>query len=77
MAYVKVSTTRNAIAALRYGEHEESVVRGGVDCPADTETAIRLFKADRIMWNKDSGLHAHVLIQSFDSRNVPPKKLTR
>lgn len=77
MAYVKVSTTRNAIAALRYGEHEESVVRGGVDCPADTETAIKLFKADRIMWNKDSGLHAHVLIQSFDSKECTPEKANK
>ena len=49
MAYNAVSTTKNAIAALRYGEHEQSVIRGGVDCPEDTETAIKLFKADRIM----------------------------
>lgn len=74
MAYVKVSTTRNATAALRYGEHEKSVIRGGVDCPEDTETARRLFTADRIMWNKDSGLQAHVFIQSFDGRECSPEK---
>ena len=55
MAYVKVSRSSNATAALRYGEHEKGVIRGGVDCPEDTETARRLFTADRIMWNKDSG----------------------
>ena len=74
MAYVKVSTTRNATAALRYGEHEKSVIRGGVDCPEDTETARRLFAADRIMWNKDSGLQAHVFIQSFDGQECSPEK---
>ena len=53
MAYVKVSRSSNATAALRYGEHEKGVIRGGVDCPEDTETARRLFTADRIMWNKE------------------------
>lgn len=73
MAYVKVSTTKNAIAALRYGEHEKGVIRGGVDCPEDTETAARLFVADRIMWNKDGGLQAHVVIQSFEGRECSPE----
>ena len=77
MAYNAVSTTKNAIAALRYGEHEQSVIRGGVDCPADTETACRLFAADRIMWNKDSGLQAHILIQSFDGRECSPEEANR
>lgn len=77
MAYNAVSTTKNAIAALRYGEHEESVIRGGVDCPADTETAIKLFKADRIMWNKDSGVQAHVIIQSFDGKECTPEEANR
>lgn len=77
MAYNAVSTTKNAIAALRYGEHEKSRIVGGVDCPADTETACRLFKADRIMWNKDSGLQAHILIQSFDGRECSPEEANK
>lgn len=77
MAYNAVSITKNAIAALRYGEHEQSVIRGGVDCPEDTETAIKLFKADRIMWNKDSGLQAHILIQSFDGRECSPEEANK
>ena len=77
MAYNAVSTTKNAIAALRYGEHEQSVIRGGVDCPEDTETAIKLFKADRVMWNKDSGLQAHILIQSFDGRECSPEEANK
>ena len=68
MAYVKVMSSHKAIAALRYGEHEESVTRGAVACECDTEIAIRQFKADRIMWNKDSGVEAHVIIQSFDGK---------
>lgn len=74
MAYNAVSTTKNAIAALRYGEHEQSVIRGGVDCPPDTEIACRMFAADRIMWRKDSGLQAHILIQSFEGRECSPEE---
>ena len=68
MAYVKVMASHKVIAALRYGEHEESVTRGAVGCECDTEIAIRQFKADRIMWNKDSGVEAHIIIQSFDGK---------
>mgnify|MGYP000352710113 CR=1 FL=1 len=74
MAYVKVSTTKNTIAALRYGEHEQSVIRGGVDCPEDTETAIKLFKADRIMWNKDSGIQAISSYSLLMGVSVLPRK---
>ena len=77
MAYVKVSRSSNATAALRYGEHEKGVIRGGVDCPEDTETARRLFTADRIMWNKDSGVQAHVIIQSFDGRECSPEEANK
>jgi hypothetical protein len=77
MAYVKVSTTKNAIAALRYGEHEKDVIRGGVDCPEDTEIAIKLFYADRTMWNKNSGLQAHIVIQSFDGRECSPEEANK
>lgn len=77
MAYNAVSTTKNAIAALRYGEHEQSVIRGGVDCPPDTENACRLFAADRIMWNKDSGIQAHILIQSFDGHECSPEEANK
>lgn len=66
MAYVKVMASHKAIAALRYGEHEESVTRGAVGCECNTEVAISQFKADRVMWNKDSGVEAHIIIQSFD-----------
>jgi hypothetical protein len=73
MAYVKVMASHKAIAALRYGEHEESVTRGAVNCECDTEVAIKQFKADRIMWNKDTGVEAHIIIQSFDGTECDAK----
>lgn len=77
MAWTGVSTTKSAHAALRYGEHEESVIRGGVDCPPDTEMACRLFTADRIMWNKDNGVQAHIIVQSFDGRECTPEEANK
>ena len=77
MPYVKVSTSRTAIACLRYGEHEKGCERSGVDCPTDPDVAARLFRADRIMWNKDKGLEAHVIIQSFDGCEVSPADANR
>ena len=74
---MKVSTTKTAASALRYGEHEKGVVRGGVDCPADTEMAIKLFEADRVMWNKDSGLEAHIIIQSFEGRECSAEEANK
>ena len=65
--------SHRAIAALRYGEHEKSVTRGAVNCECDTEVAIRQFKADRIMWNKDTGVEAHIIIQSFDGTECDAK----
>lgn len=65
MAYCKVSTTKNAVAALRYGEHEKEALVSGKDCPDDTRTAEHLFRADRIQWNKENGVQAHIVIQSF------------
>lgn len=65
MAYCKVGSTKCAVAALRYGEHEEKALVSGKDCPDDTRTAEQLFKADRIQWQKDKGIQAHIVIQSF------------
>lgn len=77
MAWSGVSTTGNAIATLRYGEHEASVIRGGVDCPPDTATAEKLFYADRIMWNKLEGVQAHVIVQSFDGQECSPEEANK
>lgn len=77
MAYVKVKGTRTAIAALRYGEHEMGVVRSGVDCPDNTETAARLFRADRIQWDKEDGVQAQTIIQSFEGSEVTKEQANK
>lgn len=71
MAYIKTSTTRNLTAALRYGEHEKSVVRGAVNCPADTELARKLMTADVHIFGKTDGVQGHVIVQSFDDDVSP------
>ncbi len=76
MAYCKVFTSHNAGGALHYGEHEKDVERGGVNCPDDTKTAMMLFKADRIMWDKTDGIQAHILVQSFDE-NISKEEANR
>lgn len=77
MAYVKTMTTTNAIASLRYGEHEKSVVRGSVDCPEDTEQAIKYFASDRAKWHKQKGVQAHIVIMSFKGREVTPEEAVK
>lgn len=77
MAYVKVSTSRVATRALRYGEHEPDAVRAGVNLPdgTDTETAARLMAADRAVWGKRTGVQAHIVIQSFaDADDLTPEQ---
>ena len=73
MAYCKVSASHKCIAAMRYGEHETDCIHHGIECSDDTETAIKQMKADRIMWNKDSGVEAHVIIQSFQGTECDAK----
>ena len=73
MAYIKVSTTSNVFATMRYGDHEKSVLRGGVDCPAETENAIKYFALDRIKWRKNKGVQAHIIIQSFKGKECSPQ----
>ena len=69
MAYVKVGSHGSATACLTYGEYKdgqqrEGVVVGGVDCRPSA--AKEEFKAVRFLWNKENGVQAHTVIQSFD-----------
>lgn len=69
MAYVKVGSHSSATACLTYGEYKdkelrEGVVVGGVDCRPSA--AKEEFKAVRFLWNKENGVQAHTVIQSFD-----------
>ena len=62
---------------MRYGDHEKSVLRGGVDCPADTEKAIKYFASDRLKWHKEKGVQAHVIIQSFRGKECSPEEANK
>ena len=73
MAYVKVGSHGSATACLTYGEYKdgqqrEGVVVGGVDCRPSA--AKEEFKAVRFLWNKENGVQAHTVIQSFDDKFV-------
>lgn len=76
MAYVKVGSHGSATACLTYGEYKdgqqrEGVVVGGVDCRPSA--AKEEFKAVRFLWNKENGVQAHTVIQSFDD-NITMEK---
>lgn len=86
MPYVKVGATKTVSAVMRYCEEEklenrevgepvkerEGLVVGGVDC--NPETAMQEFKASRICWDKDKGVQAHLVVQSFEGEEVAPDK---
>lgn len=78
MAYVKVMASKVAARSLRYGEHERGCIKSGVDCPSDTETAIKMMAADRAVWNKRGGVQSYIVIQSFDpDDNITPEEANR
>lgn len=74
MASCKVATTKCAYAAITYAlKDKENKDLGrpamrvsGVDC--DEDTAFKLFKADRILHDKNSGIQAHIVYQSFNGK---------
>lgn len=72
MAYVKVGSHGSATACLTYGQRKdglerEGVVVGGVNCRPDS--AKQEFKAVRYLWDKENGVQAHTVIQSFDDKD--------
>lgn len=76
MASCKVATTKCAYAAITYAlrdktdKHSERPLMkvAGVDC--SVENAVKFFKADRVLWRKNSGLEAHIVYQSFKGNEV-------
>lgn len=78
MAYVKVMASAVAARSLRYGEHERGCIKSGVDCPNDTETAIKMMAADRAVWQKRGGVQSYIVIQSFDPNDaITPEEANR
>ncbi|MEN3156739.1 relaxase/mobilization nuclease domain-containing protein [Priestia aryabhattai] len=67
MATIKLSTTKNANALLKYAE-KRAEVSNSVDC--DVDYARNQFKATREIWGKNGGIQAHHVIQSFKPNEV-------
>ncbi|MGI8373145.1 relaxase/mobilization nuclease domain-containing protein [Priestia megaterium] len=71
MATVKLSTTKNANALLKYAE-KRAEISNSLDC--DVDYVRNQFKATREIWGKSGGIQAHHVIQSFKPDEVDPKK---
>ncbi|WP_154975063.1 relaxase/mobilization nuclease domain-containing protein [Priestia megaterium] len=71
MATIKLSTTKNANALLKYAE-KRAEVSNSLDC--DVDYVRNQFKATREIWGKSGGIQAHHVIQSFKPDEVDPQK---
>ena len=71
MATIKLSTTKNANALLKYAE-KRAEVSNSLDC--DVDYVRNQFKATREIWGKNGGIQAHHMIQSFKPDEVDPKQ---
>jgi len=71
MATIKLSTTKNANALLKYAE-KRAEVSNSLDC--DVDYIRNQFKATREIWGKSGGIQAHHVIQSFKPYEVDPEK---
>ncbi|MED4002185.1 relaxase/mobilization nuclease domain-containing protein [Priestia aryabhattai] len=71
MATIKLSTTKNANALLKYAE-KRAEVSNSLDC--DVDYVRNQFKATREIWGKNGGIQAHHVIQSFKPDEVDPAK---
>ncbi|PEW11189.1 relaxase/mobilization nuclease domain-containing protein [Priestia megaterium] len=71
MATIKLSTTKNANALLKYAE-KRAEVANSLDC--DVDYVRDQFKATREIWGKSGGIQAHHVIQSFKPDEVDPQQ---
>ncbi|MBU8855699.1 relaxase/mobilization nuclease domain-containing protein [Bacillus sp. FJAT-26377] len=74
MATIKLSTTKNANALLKYAE-KRAEVSNSLDC--DVDYVRNQFKATREIWGKSGGIQAHHVIQSFKPDEVDPEKANK
>jgi len=74
MATIKLSTTKNANALLKYAE-KRSEVSNSLDC--DVDYVRNQFKATREIWGKNGGIQAHHVIQSFKPDEVDPQQANK
>lgn len=70
MATIKLGSTKNANALLRYAE-KRSEVSCGVNC--DVEYVRSQMTATREIWGKNSGIQAKHVVQSFKPGEVTPE----
>ncbi|KFN09667.1 relaxase/mobilization nuclease domain-containing protein (plasmid) [Priestia megaterium] len=71
MATIKLSTTKNANALLKYAE-KRAEVSNSLNC--DVDYVRNQFKATREIWGKNGGIQAHHVIQSFKPDEVDPQQ---
>src|SRR6478735_2908175 len=71
MATIKLSTTKNANALLKYAE-KRAEVSNSLDC--DVDYVRNQFKATREIWGKSGDIQAHHVIQSFKPDEVNPQQ---
>lgn len=70
MATIKLGSTKNANALLRYAE-KRSEASCGVNC--DVEYVRSQMTATREIWGKNGGVQAHHVVQSFKPGEVTPE----
>ena len=69
MAYVKLDTSKVANRAISYAE-KRAVEKSSHNCMP--EMAKTQFSCTRDVWNKNNGIQAHLIIQSFEPGEVTP-----
>lgn len=74
MATIKLSTTKNVNALLKYAE-KRAEVSNSLDC--DVDYVRNQFKATREIWGKSGGIQAHHVIQSFKPDEIDPEKANK
>jgi len=72
MAVIQLGTTKNANALINYADDKRAVERSGIDC--DIDIAKEQFKSTRNWFNKNNGVQAHHVIQSFKPEELTPQK---
>lgn len=71
MATIQLGNTKVANKLMSYAE-KRAEIREGVNCPS--EYAKAQFKATRELWDKNNGIQAHHVIQSFKPNEVSPEQ---
>lgn len=74
MATIKLSNTKKASRSINYAE-KRAVVKSGYNC--DVDYAKSSFKAVRALYGKETGIQAHLVIQSFKPGEVTPEKANK